>query len=132
MGLPRRLRFWSALLMLVYWSGLQVAPAVAGLAPSRLSGETTIASARDADLLLVQRVLEHRVVAQKLRDYGLTADEVRLKVAALSDQELHQLASVAHGLPTGADDLGVLITVLLIILLVILIVKLLNKDIVIR
>lgn len=129
---PRRLRFWTALLLLVHWGGLHTAPALAGLAPSRASGVTGVASVRDADLIAVQRALEHKVVAQKLRDYGVSPDEARLRLASLSDEELHHLASATRGLPTGGDGLGTLIGILIVVLLVIVILKLLNKEIVIR
>jgi hypothetical protein len=129
---PRRLRFWTALVVLSWWSLLQVAPAAAGLAPSRTTGVTTIASARDGDLLVVQRALEHKLVAQKLRDYGVAPEEVQVRLASLSDQDLHQLASASAGLPTGADALGVVVTILVIVLLVILIMKLMNKEIVVK
>ena len=129
---PRTLRFWTALFMACWWSVLHVAPAGAGLAPSRLSGQSTISSARDADLLIVQRALEHKLVAQKLRDYGVSPQEAQLRVAALPDDDLHTLASASKGLPSGGDGLGVLVTVLIIILLVVVILKLMNKDIIVR
>jgi hypothetical protein len=129
---PRTLRFWTALLTLGWWGALHAAPAAAGLAPSRRSGVTAVAAARDADLLVVQRALEHKLVAQKLRDYGVSPDDVRARLGALSDQDLHTLATASRGLPAGSDGLGALLTVLLIILLVIVILKLLNKEIVVR
>ena len=129
---PRLLRFWTALLLLALWGCLHAAPAAAGLAPSRMSGVTAIGSSRDADLLVVQRALEHRLVAQKLRDYGVTKAEVEARLASMSDDDLHTLASASRGLPTGSDGLGTLIAILLVILLVILILKLLNKDIIVR
>jgi len=129
---PRRLRFVTALALVLYWGGMHVAPAFAGLAPSRPSGVTTIASARDADMIAVQRMLENKIVVQKLRDYGVTPDQARLRAANLSDAELHQLASASKGLPSGGDGTGAVISILIIILLVILILKLLNKDVVIR
>ena len=92
---PRPLRFWTALLLVSWWCCVHAAPAVAGLAASRTSGVTTIASVRDADLLSVRRALEHKVVAQKLRDYGVSPEQAELRLASLSDGELHQLAS-AH------------------------------------
>ena len=128
----RHLRFWTALLMACWWSLLHIAPAAAALAPSRLSGETTISSTRDGDLLVVQRALENKLVAQKLRDYGVTPDEAQLKVASMSDEDLHTLATASKGLPSGGDALGALVTVLIIILLVIVILKLLNKQIVVK
>jgi hypothetical protein len=129
---PRPLRFWTAVLMLVYLGALDVAPAAAGLAPSTVSGATTIASSRDADLVAVQRMLEHRLVAQKLKDYGVTPEDAQARLASLSDAELHQLATASKGLPTGGDALGALIAVLIVILLVIVILKLLNREIVVR
>lgn len=125
-------RFATALFLLVYFGALNVAPAMAGLAPSRVSGETAIASSRDADLLVVRRALEHRLVAQKLRDYGVQPSDVELRLAGMSEQELHTLASASKGLPSGADGLGVLVTVLVIVLLVILILKLLNREVIVR
>ena len=129
---PRTLRFWTALLLATWWCCIHAAPAFAGLAPSRTSGETSIASVRDADLLSVRRALEHKVVAQKLKDYGVGPEQVDLRLASLSDAELHQLASATQGLPTGGDGVGAVIGILIIILLVIIILKLLNKEIVIR
>ena len=129
---PRALRFWTALALVVYWCGIQSAPALAGLAPSRASGVTAVGSVRDADWITVQRALEHKIVAQKLRDYGVSPDQARVRLASLSDAELHQLASATNGLPTGGDGLGTLIAILIVIILVIVILKLMNKEIVIR
>ena len=128
---PRRLCFWTALLLATHLIALDAAPAVAGLVPSRVTG-SGVESVRAADMLVLQRALEHRVVAQKLEDYGVTPDEARLRLASLSDQDLHQLARTAHGLPSGGDGLGTLVTLLVIAILVIVIVKLLNKEIVIK
>src|SRR5438552_922764 len=130
---PRPLRVLVTLAMTVWWCGLNAAPAGAGLAPSRPTGITQVNGTRDADMAVVQRALEHRIVAQKLRDYGVTPDQVRARLAALPDQDLHTLASASRGLPSGGDDaVGLLIALLLIILLVILILKLLNKEIIVR
>lgn len=129
---PRTLRFWTAMFLLIYLGAMHVAPAAAGLAPSRTSGQTSVASTRDADVLIVQRALEHKLVAQKLRDYGVAPEEVKIRLASMSDQDLHTLASASKGLPSGSDGLGALVTVLIIILLVIVILKLLNKDIIVK
>jgi hypothetical protein len=129
---PRRLKFWTALAVVIYSFALQAAPAAAGLAPSQLSGATTIVSARQGDLLIVQRMLENRVVAQKLRDYGVTPEQAKLRVASLSDQDLHTLASASKGLPSGGDALGTVVTLLVIVILVIVVLKLMNKEIVVK
>lgn len=130
---PRKLRAWTALVALLSMSLLNVNPAMAGLAPSRTSGTTTIASARDADMITAQRALENKVVAQKLLDYGVSADAVQLKVATMSDHDLHTLATASKGLPSGGDSgTGAVIGILVVVLLVIVILKLMNREVVIR
>ena len=126
------LGFWTALFAITWTCSLDVAPALAGLAPSRVTGVTAISSARDADLIAVQRALEHTVVAQKLRDYGVAPDEIQARLASLPDQDLHLLASYSRGLPSGGDGLGTVIALLVIVVLVIVILKLLNKEIIIK
>lgn len=130
---PRTLRFWTTLLTMLSMSALNFCPAMAGLAPSRSSGQTTIASARDADMLVAQRALENKVVAQKLRDYGVAAEDAQLRLASMSDKDLHTLASASKGLPSGGDGAtGAVIGVLVIVILVIVILKLTHKEVIVR
>ena len=129
---PKRLRLWTALLAILCMSSLNISPALAGLAPSATSGATTITSARDADLLVAQRALENKVVAQKLRDNGVSPAQTQLKLASMSDQDLHRLASASKGLPSGGDATGAVIGVLVVVILVIVILKLMNKQVVVR
>jgi hypothetical protein len=130
---PRKLRYWTALILLLYLGALDIAPAAAGLAPSRTSGVTTIASARDADMLAVQRALENKIVAQKLRDYGVAAADAQLRLASMSDQDLHTLATASKGLPSGSDGAtGAIIGVLIVVILVIVVLKLMHKDVVVK
>jgi hypothetical protein len=130
--LPKPFRFWTILLMVLCMTSLSVQPAIAALAPSTRSGVTTIDSARSADLLVAQRALENRVVAQKLLDYGVSPDEARLKLASMSDQDLHRLATVSAGLPSGGDGTGAVIGILVVIILVIVVLRLMNRQVVVR
>jgi uncharacterized protein DUF6627 len=129
---PKPLRFWTAVLVVLCMSAMDIGPAAAGLAPSRVSEATSIASARDADLLLAQRALENKVVAQKLRDYGVAPADAQARLASLSDADLHTLASASKGLPSGGDATGALIGVLVVIILVIVILKLLHRDVILK
>ncbi len=129
---PRSLRFWTALAMLAYGCALDAAPAAAGLAPSQPTGATAIASCRDADMVAVQRALENRLVAQKLRDYGVAPQAVQARLASLGDQDLHTLATASKGLPSGGDGTGLIISLLIIAILVIVILKLMNKEIIVK
>ncbi|MEK7753947.1 MAG: PA2779 family protein [Acidobacteriota bacterium] len=130
---PRKLRFWTALIVVLCMSALDFSPAMAGLAPSRTSGATTIASARDADMLVAQRALENKIVAQKLRDYGVPVADAQLRLASMSDRDLHTLASASRGLPSGGDGTtGAIIGVLVIVILVIVILRLTNRRVIVK
>ena len=130
---PKWLRGGTAVLLVLCMSAIEVAPAAAGLAPSRVSGTTSIASARDADLLMAQRALENKVVVQKLRDYGVAQTDAQARLASMSDKDLHTLASATKGLPSGGDGAtGAIIGVLVVVILVIVVLKLTHHDVVVR
>ena len=103
--------------------------AEAGVIASSVSGE----GSRAEDLSKVQSFLENKVVVQKLIDYGVSPEEAKAKVEAMSSRELHRLASLTERVAAGADDaLGVIIALLIIVILVIVILKLSHKEVVIR
>ena len=129
---PKQLRMWTTLLVILSMSSLDISPAAAGLAPSTTSRATAVSSARDADLLVAQRALENKVVAQKLRDYGVSPAEAQLKLASMSNQDLHRLASASKGLPSGGDATGAIIGVLVVVILVIVVLRLMNKLVVVK
>ena len=130
---PRKLRFGTALIVVLCMSTLNFSPALAGLAPSRTSGTTTIVAPRDADMLVAQRALENKIVAQKLRDYGVAAVDAQLKLVNMSDRDLHTLASASRGLPSGGDGtIGALIGVCVLVILVIVILRLMNRQVIVR
>lgn len=98
------------------------------LAQSRMSSGQ-IVSERGADIASIQSALENKVVTQRLADYGLTPEEVDAKLGTLSDEQLHQLASLSGDV--GGGILGAVIAVLLVILLVVLILQISDRRIVI-
>ncbi len=130
--ISRSFRLWLAALVVVSMCVIEVTPAFAGLASSRTSGATSIGSVRDADMLMAQRGLENKVVAQKLRDYGLTPAQSQARLAAMSDQDLHTLASASKGLPSGGDGTGAVIGMLVVVILVIVILRLTNHEVIVR
>ncbi len=71
----------------------------------------------------VRRALENKIVAEKLKSHGLTAEEVSNKIASMSDEQVHQIASLSDRIPAGGDGAtGVIIAILVIVALVLLIV----------
>lgn len=89
-------------------------------------------STRAADVDRVQRVLESKLVSEKLSQAGLSMTEIKSRLDKLSDTELHSFASQLDSLYPGGDALGVVIALLIIVILVMVILKLADRKIVIR
>jgi len=103
--------------------------AEAGLIASHFSE----AEARSGDLAKVQSFLENKIVVQNLVDYGVSPEEAKAKVEAMSAQDLHRLASLTDRAAAGTDSgIGLLIGIAILIILIILILKLMNKEVVVR
>jgi len=114
-----------------YMIGFLVSPAWAAMIPSKglsgNAGDTLI----QQDVDKIRLALENKLVQEKLRAYGLSADEVRTKLAEMTPSQIHLLAQASDDVLAGGDGLGAVIGVLIIVILVIVIFKLLGKDIVI-
>ncbi len=88
---------------------------------------------RSADLEKVQALLEKKVVAQTLVDYGVSPEEAMTKVRTMSDRDVHRLASLADRAAEGTDSgIGLLIGIAILVILIIVILKLMRKEVIIR
>ena|ERR1700758_2309491 len=70
----------------------------------------------------VRSALENKIVAERLRSFGLSKEEVIAKMDKMSDGQIHQLAALSDRIPAGGQlyFLSVIALVLLIVLLVVL------------
>jgi len=73
---------------------------------------------RASDLERVQKVLEMKMVKERLKAFGLTEGEVTKRLNQLNDDQLHQLALHLDELKTGGDGAAVVIIILLVAILV--------------
>jgi hypothetical protein len=87
---------------------------------------------RSADLDKIQRVLEMKVVQDRLEKFGFTCDEIRSKMQNLSDQQIHQVALQIDDLRVGKDGAAVIIVLLLIVILVIVILQLTGHKVIVK
>jgi hypothetical protein len=119
-------------LVLLSFALLSLIPAQgrAALLESRLS-DGQVASERLQQIDSIRIALEKEVVAQRLADYGLSAEQIMAKLPTMSDEQLHQLASMSDSLGEGGV-LGTVIAILLIVLLVIVILRIHDKQVIIR
>ena len=108
----------------VLWLGLMPMEGFGMLAPA----DESIASAgagtsRGEDLQTVRKVLERKIVQQRLQDIGLTQEDINTRLERLTDGQLHQVAMQVNSLIPAGDDgtvwtiVGILLIVLLVILL---------------
>lgn len=119
---------WSVLALFCFFS-LLPPNAEAFLAQSRLSSGEVV-SERASQMAIIQAALEHKVVEQRLLDYGLTRAEVVAKLETMNEQQLHQLATLSGDV--GGGVIGAVIGVLLIVLLVVVILRVSDRRIVIQ
>ncbi len=84
------------------------------------------------DMTKVQTFLESRLVQQRLADFGLTAEEVSIRLNQLSQDQLHQIATHIDEIDYGGDALGGILSVLVIIILIIVIIKIMGKQVIIK
>jgi hypothetical protein len=99
-------------------------PAIAAVTDSQMiaPGENA-SSLREIDEIKVRRALENKLVAEKLMSHGLTKEDVSEKLNEMSDEQVHQIASLSDRIPAGGDGVvAVVVTVLVIVALVLLII----------
>ena len=125
---------WFVVLALAMASWMGLLGSLRGVAEAGLiASNLSKAEARSEDLAKVQSFLENRIVVQKLVDYGISTEEAKAKVEAMSAQELHRLASLTDRAAAGTDSgIGILIGLAILVILIIVIFKLMNKEIVVR
>jgi hypothetical protein len=102
----------------------------AGFSPSGMVGMSTYN--RAADLEKVQKVLELKMISEKLKKLGLTPDETQKRLDQLSDSQIHQLALQIDELKVGGDGLGLVIGLLVIAILAVILIYLLGHRIEIK
>jgi hypothetical protein len=107
-------------------------PAQAMQIPAAPDAAVASSPERSADLAKVQKVLESKELRQKLLDHGLTPEETEARIASLSDEQLHRLASNLDAVQAGGDALSTLLFLALIALLVVLIIYLMEGRIEIK
>jgi len=102
----------------------------AGFSPSEVMDLSPIN--RASDLQKIQKVLEIKMISERLEQLGLTSDEVQARLDQLNDDQIHQFALELDELKVGGDGLGVVIALLVIAILVVILIYLLGHKITIK
>ncbi len=101
----------------------------AGLAPSAMIAMSQ--ADRTADLEKIQKVIEVKMVSERLEKFGLTQDEIQARLGSLSDQQIHKLALQIDDIKVGGEVLGVIIALLVIAVLVVVLLQLTGQRVIV-
>lgn len=85
----------------------------AGFAPSE--AVSILNFDRSSDLERIRKVLELKMVRERLKDFGFTPDEIEKKISQLSDQQIHQLAVQLDELKVGGNGWAWALVILILI-----------------
>ena len=97
------------LIVLMAWAPLQYAQA------GMISTDTVAGLSSQADRSTVLQFLGRPDVASQLQSMGVDAARATERVAAMTDQEVQQLAGKIQNMPVGADSTGEVILILVIV-----------------
>ncbi|MGJ3256697.1 MAG: PA2779 family protein [Alcanivorax sp.] len=100
---------------LLLFMQLMIVPA----AQAAMIGNDTVIQQQDRATMKAQvmELMDHKVAAKALGDYGVSKDQVSQRLDRLTDQELQQLAQKAEELPAGQGVVGVILAIILILIL---------------
>lgn len=119
-----------AILLVVSVAFISIVPRVqAAFVPS---DESFYSSMRQQDIATVKKILEQKLVQQRLKALGFSEQEVTARLDKLSDNELHRLATQLDTLTAGGDGLGVLVAILVIVGIIALVLFITGKRLVIQ
>jgi len=88
---------------------------------------------RSSDVQKIQKFLEIKMVRERLKELGMSPDEIQARLSQFSDSQIHQLALKLDDLKVAGDDfLGIVILLLVIAILVVLLIQLTGHKIVVK
>jgi hypothetical protein len=73
---------------------------------------------REVSLTKIRKMLENKLVAEKLRSHGLSPEEVNAKLDKMGDAQIHQLSALSDKITAGGDG-GVAIAIVALVIVVI-------------
>ncbi len=102
----------------------------AGFSPSELIGQSQVN--RSGDVEKIQKLIELKMVRERLNAFGFSQEEIQTRLNQLSDEQIHQMALRVDELKVGANGGEAVIIVLLILILVALIIYVTGHRIIVK
>ena len=132
-----QIRQWRILrhitaLTLVTFGILSFAPKVDAAYVSNYDMLSTQADGKDADMDTIQGTLENKLVVERLEALGYSKEEISERLAMLSPEERHDLATRIDALHSGQGVWGIVIGVLVVVIIVLLILHFTDRRVVVQ
>lgn len=86
---------------------------------------------RTADTQTIIRVIEAKMIRERLEKLGFTMEEIQSRLNQMSDEQLHQFAVTLDDIKVGGNGLGIIIALLVIAILVVLLIQLTGHKVVV-
>jgi hypothetical protein len=87
---------------------------------------------RTEDFEKIQKVLESKIISQRLMDFGLNSEEIDGRIEQLTDEEIHYFATQLDALNAGGDGGGFIIGAVILAAIIWLILHYTGKKIIIQ
>ena len=101
----------------------------AGFSPSEVLVVSQVD--RSVDLGKIQKILEMKMVQQRLKDFGFSQNEIQNRLDQLSDGQIHKLASALDQIEVGGNGEVIIIILLAVVLGIVLFFWLTGRSVVI-
>ncbi len=110
---------------------LGITPRVdAGFSPAEVIGQPQMI--RSADLDKIQRVIENKMIRERLIALGFSQEEIQTRLNQMSNGQVHQLAVNLDELKVGGDEAVGVIIVLVIVAIALLVVYLMGYRLILK
>ena len=129
--MKRKLAKWVIWYMVSVMFVIGITPRVyADLSPSEMIGISQID--RNSDLQKIQKVLESKLIRERLIQLGFTEEGIQGRLNQLSNEQIHQVALKIDEMKVGGDGAEVVIIILLVAILVVAIIYLTGHKVIVK
>jgi len=77
----------------------------------------------------IRKMLENKIVTERLNSFGLSDRELTEKLDSMSDEQIHQLAALSDKIPAGGDGAATAAVIVLVVFVVLIILLIVLKRI---
>ena len=129
--MKKKIAKWVTWYMIVAMFLLGITPRVdASISPSEVIGQPQMN--RTTDLDKIQKIIEIKMIRERLNALGFSQEEIQTRLTRLSDEQVHQLALNLDELKVGGDEAVAVLIVLVIVAIALLVLYLMDYRLIFK